>query len=170
MIYDRPYIRLFVKPLYIDTSALTRRKTLVKMFFASPLISSHVNNSTKDAYFADNNDFNHNTASRPPLLVTIYICFHRSGLSVRRQESGRRLVLFRFLSGNNLQLLLSQFSSSSSSQTPVWDSFSRNRVWDSFPGTPAGIPDSRGSQDPSLGFIPCLGSQIPVDPRLPSGI
>ena len=26
MIYDKPYIRLFVKPVYIDTSALTRRK------------------------------------------------------------------------------------------------------------------------------------------------
>ena len=44
MIYDKPYIRLFVKTVYIDTSAPTRRKTLVKMFFASPLFSSHVNN------------------------------------------------------------------------------------------------------------------------------
>ena len=70
MIYDKPYIRLYVKTGYIDNSALTRRKTLVKMFFASPLISSHVNKLHKDAYFADNNDFNRNTASRPPLLVT----------------------------------------------------------------------------------------------------
>ena len=42
------------------------------------------------------------------------------------------------------------------SQTPVWDSFSWNRVSDSFPHGIPGIPDSRGSQDPSLGFIPCL--------------
>ncbi len=74
MIYDKPYIQLFVKPVYIDTSALTRRKTLVKTFFASL-------NSTKDAYFADNNDFNHNTASRPPLLVTTYISVHSRDLS-----------------------------------------------------------------------------------------
>ena len=44
MIYDKPYIRLYVKTVYIDTSALTGRKALVKMFFASLLISSHVNN------------------------------------------------------------------------------------------------------------------------------
>ena len=47
--------------------------------------------------------------------------------------------------------------------------------WDSFPG----IPDSRGSQDRSLGFIPSgdsrlpwiwihsLGSRLPLDHRLP---
>ena len=53
MIYDQPYIQLSAKTVYIDTSALTkrkalvtRRKTLVKTFFASPLISSHVNNLT----------------------------------------------------------------------------------------------------------------------------
>ena len=39
MIYYKPYIRLYDKTVYIDTSALTRRKTLVKSFFASPLTS-----------------------------------------------------------------------------------------------------------------------------------
>ena len=47
MIFNKPYIRLCVKSVYIDTSALTRRKTLVKTFFASPLTSSHVNNFNK---------------------------------------------------------------------------------------------------------------------------
>ena len=48
MICDKPYIQLYVKTVYIDTSALTRRKTLVKMFFASLLISSHVNKLHKE--------------------------------------------------------------------------------------------------------------------------
>ena len=47
MIYYKSYIRLYEKTVYIDTSALTRRKTLVKSFFASPLTSSHVNNFHK---------------------------------------------------------------------------------------------------------------------------
>ena len=74
MIYDKPYIQLYVKPVYIDTSALSRRKPVVKMFFASPLIPeleiTSITSSTKDDYFADNNVLNLNTASRPPLLVT----------------------------------------------------------------------------------------------------
>ena len=54
MIYYKPYIRLYVKTVYIDTSALTRRKTLVKSFFASPgspITSSHVNNFHKRRLF-----------------------------------------------------------------------------------------------------------------------
>ena len=73
MIYYKPYIRIYENTVYIDTSELTRRKTLVKSFFASPLIPeleiTSITSSTKDDYFADNNVLNLNTASRPPLLV-----------------------------------------------------------------------------------------------------
>ena len=64
--------------------------------------------STKEAYFADINDFNHNTASRPPLLA-IYICFHRSDVSVCLGVVG----LYSSFWAVNLLLFLSQFSSPS---------------------------------------------------------
>jgi hypothetical protein len=75
------------------------------------------------------------------------------------------------LSGNNLRRRLHPSFRRRVHPTPVWDSsLGTESGIHSRAGTP-GIPDSRGSQDPSLGFIPCLlGSQIPVDPRLPSGI
>ena len=43
--------------------------------------------STKDGYFAYNNVLNVNTASRPPLLVTIYISVHSRDVSVRSLSS-----------------------------------------------------------------------------------
>ena len=131
-------------------SALTRRKTLVKKFFASPLTSSHINNFHKDGYFADNNVLNLNTASRPPLLVTIYISVRRREVSVRLTVITDHFSMERGYSGT--VYCLHKIALYPDSQNP--------RL-----GIIPSIPDSR------LGFIlwePSLGL-IPWDPRLPRG-
>ena len=96
---------------------------------------------------------NDNTAYRPPLLVTTYISVRRRDLSVCRSVITDHFSMERGYSGTVYWLHKialcpksqnPEWESSHPSQTPVWDSFSGNRVWDWFPG----IPDSRGSQTP----------------------
>ena len=120
----------------------------------------------------------------PAALTSHYLYMFPPQWPVCHQKSSRRFVFIpNFLNGKSSTFSIPVFVAVSIcstqtgictvyilSQTPVWDSFSRNRVWDSFRGsqgsqTPMdprirvwdsfwdsfpGIPDSRVSQDPSL--------------------